>query len=343
MKPSMISFKFLFKHLVVRFVLCFILAFLTFALFDYSLMLFKNPNFNLVKHYLAMLLYRFEIFAIISSVFATALTLFSLSRNKEIFALQVAGLPLQKILLPFLYLGFGMAIVGYGVNEFGVPNTYKWMKKKHFRFAKSNKMPFVHEYLQDGSHIAYQIREGTIHDFFWIRPDIDVWHAKNVHLENDQLRAQFVDKFEKTSEGSLQKTSSHQEYFFPNLLASLEESVSLEPVMKIIQSLDLLFNSSQLDSKDRAPILTLLCYKLINPWYPLLISLMTFLIYFYFDCTRKPIWLCFLCALLFLCFFSLSKTFIILGENYVLSPWIPFIILPVSAFLFFGWRVTKIA
>ena len=343
MKIFSISFQFIFQHLAKRFLLCFIFSFFTFVLFDYAILLFKQVDMGLLRHYIATFFYRYELFAIISGIFATCNTLYTLSRNNEILALQVAGIPLSKCIRPFILLGIFLAFSGYMINEFAIPSTYKWIKKKNFRIHVKNNTPFVHEYLNDGSHIAYLISDKKIIDFYWIRSNENIWHATSIEKEDSNLAGNFVDHFEKAIDGKFVKTESYDTYYFPPLLNYIQGSINVKPVMPLKDYLGIFFTSTQVDSKDLAPILTQFFHKIAGPWFPLLTIAMAFLLFFRFNFRERPVWLCFSAAIIFLCFFSLSKTFIILGENYMLAPWIPFLALPVMAYLYIGWRITKLA
>lgn len=295
---------------------------------------------QLFFHFLNLSLLRSDLLITLSFLLAAIHTLQTLKQHGELVALQVSGISKKALTLPFFTVALLLALFSYWNIEWGIPKTLSWTKHAQTRKKAPKELPFKVEHLQNQNRIIYQKEGSHIFDLYWISSEKEIWHCKEVLFENDHFVGYFVDQLKKNALGRFEKANSFPTYRLPfSIQETYKKNISSEnaSLTKIIHTLS---NESLLVSSDRAKFLTSLLYKLVYPWFPLLF--MTGILAFLFSSKQRSSYLAFITGIFFyLLFYSMMKTFIILGENYVVSPWITLIFIPLGIQSFFSYKLCK--
>jgi lipopolysaccharide export LptBFGC system permease protein LptF len=273
---------------------------------------------------------------IISSLFVIE----SLKQTGEFQALQTSGISRRKIFFPFYLLAICLSIFCYWNNEIGVQKASN-LKLKSSKLRKLKSLPpFEIRYLKDDSKIIYQQNETGIFDLYWLKNVNEILHAKSVDYKNNTLMGNWVDVIEKNSFGRYEKSKSHEKLELPFEITNIKKVYFESHKMPISKTFQCITDPNLSQSLDRAVLKTSLFHKLTSPLFSLMI--ITFLLALFFRKNFLNPYLSFLTAIFaYLLFYSIEKTFIILGENYIVSPFIAVVLLPLMAQTGFTYILIK--
>ena len=322
-------FQFIFKRLFCAFLLIhFSVLCIYFSLELLSIP--SHPAFNkLFFHFLSIALSKADFFLTLSFLLASIQTIQSLKHHGELTALLASGVSKFFIATPFLVLSIFITLFSYWDMEFGIIKAREWKIKSHKKKYELHLPSFQVKYLPDQSRIIYQENDSRVFDLYWITSENTLLHCKSISKENEKLVGHFVDKLRKNPLGRFEKEESYQDFTLPFLIEDgIERFIPPEksPLSKIFQTLT---NESLIASTDRAKLITSFIYKCVHPLFPFLA--LTALFLFLFPARSLNSYFAFLIAIFsYLLFYSMMKTFIILGENYFVSPWLTVLIIPVT-------------
>ncbi|HSX38536.1 MAG TPA: LptF/LptG family permease [Chlamydiales bacterium] len=276
-----------------------------------------------------------SLFFSLSLLLAMLRVLLDLSAHREIIALQMAGLPLKKLLAPFFFFAAILAAVMLINFQWISPDAQQ--SADHFYKAHSShsylKSKVFSLILQDGSELVYQKFdpiENELFDVFWICSFDKIWHIKRLAVDSSPPAARGADLFIREKNGSLEKSDSHEQRFFPEISwqqgAILQNYVPFEN-----RSLTTLWQQSRGNSSDKQKSAAHLHYKLAQP---VILFLMIFLAAPFairHSRTRQSLGLIALSLFSFVGLMTLLDAMLILAENQVVPPkyaiWAPLVVL----------------
>ena len=188
--------------------------------------------------------------------------------------------------------------------------------------------------------IIYQEDNSGLHDLYWIVSQGEIWHCKNVIKNENHFSCHFVDVLKKNSLGRFEKMQSFPTTCLPFSPETNIDQLSLSLKSPLTQIFSTLRHDSLSATQDRAKFLTCFLYKIINPWFPFLFLLGIFA--FILPTKGQSIYFSFLIGIFcYLLFYSMMKTFTILGEYYFVSPWLTVLLFPIGIGATFTYRLCK--
>lgn len=324
-----------------------------YVLIDYSnhAKQFQHYHFsvsNVVFYYAYEFITRMDLLVPFAILIAGIKTLCSLNTRNELTALKMSGVPLKRLLLPFILFALFFTSMLYVNTEFFLPNAVKYHKKLDFTRAKEKQKkrnhPFIQQInLEDNSSLifqAYDSSQDRFFDVFWIRSIDEVYRMRYLFLRPTPL-GESVQQLKRDNHGSLTITQSFDQKEFPDMQFNknaLTETISSINSFSLSELTQKIPERTGLISEKEAKLLTTYYHKLALPWLCLLviIAIAPF-------CTRftrtLPTFSIFALGI-----FGLIATYlimdaaVILAERQLLSPEIA-IGMPIAClFLFFGYR-----
>ncbi len=332
-------FRLLFSRIALYFLLFFAAISFSFFFMETLTRYLHTLRFSdLPLYYFAIVVRDNDVVISLAYLLALIATIQSLQETKEINTLQMAGLGPSSILLPFYLFALLLTIFSYALIEYAAPKAVPWIGKKgHEKRFMKTLSSFEVALLPDGSHLAFQRKEGLLKDVFWLQSTGQIWHCKEINPDKTSPVAFFVDVFEKKG-SRLEKISSIEKVLLPLDFTKMVRA----PDLGSESSLSLLLSQINYPlSYDRAKLESLISYKMIYPWFPHLFATL-FLPGLFFFKRNRGIYLDYLAALFsFLLFFSVINTLTRLTENYIFSPFFVIIGIPLllqSVFTFRMWK-----
>ncbi|SCA64347.1 hypothetical protein AB751O23_AZ_00080 [Chlamydiales bacterium SCGC AB-751-O23] len=339
-----LSFKYFFSELT-KSTFLFLLGFcFLFILLDYSVR-FKwfthssIPVLDLFKYYSCNLLSKSYLLLPLALLISFIKVLSHGVISKEILALLTGGMSYKKIFYPFFcFIAINMLFL-YFNTELLIPKATTYVthfEDKFFHgFQKGKKLFKIHQLkLQDDSRIVFKEFHPSslvLEDAFWIKSFQDIVHIQSLDLSKNPPEGKYVDYLSENSDGLLEKTDSKKSITFSNIkLDSLGFSSLILPPSR--QSLSQLYSSlpwrHQAKSDEDAIVLTHFHYKLALP-FTLLLAFFGPAPFILSFSRNLPIFYIFSFSLLiFISFFMLLESCLILAESGVIYPplaiWLPF-------------------
>lgn len=327
--------RYFIKEVSKAFLFCFFGAYALYVIVDYASRsgIYRAIHVSFLEiaaYYFSILIQRLDIFVPFAFLIATIHTLCHLNVHNELIALMASGLPLKRLLKPFLLFGFLLTFVLYLNVEYFLPRAMEYhrvIEDAHFiEKYKSNKNTSLHSIsLNDGSMFLYHYYDSikdTFHDVYWLRTIDDMFHMKSLVFKDKQHEGRFVNHLLRTSTGELISTEAYPEMTFPNLHISkkaLSES-TLSPQSLPFSKLWRSMISFTISHDKQAQIATAFYYKLAMPWLAMLAFLApaTFCLKF----TRQlPVFFIYLGSIVgMVAFYLIMHAAFILGEYQTLIP-----------------------
>jgi lipopolysaccharide export LptBFGC system permease protein LptF len=324
-----IYFKFIFNKLFLLFI--FIFLSLNSGYFCLELLTFSSlpETKKLFLHFLSLVLFKADFFLNLSFLLATIHTLQSLKQHGELIGLQTGGIRKTSLSSPFFMLATILMLFSYWNTEFGVTKALTWkIKSSHKRKALESEPIFVNN-LENGQKIIYQTDGIDVFDLYWIISKNEIIHCKTVSKNSNILTGHFVDKLELNLLGRFEKADSFISLPLPFLMQDIKQRFIPPEKCSLSMVYSILTTQSLTISTDKAKFITSFVYKIIHPWFPILFA--TGLLAFIIPTTRKNSYFAFAIGIFcFLLFYSIMKTFMILGENYLISSWFTVFLVPIG-------------
>lgn len=322
-----------FRYIITRFIRTALLIFLTFFTTILLVELTVHFPFQSIKtmmlHITAVFFKRLDLLMPLSYLFTTIQLIGTMHRHNEINALNTSGISMKDIISPLYLVAFITAGVLTLNHQFIVPRTNPWLLDE-IRSQKNAKHNTEYEvrFLDDGSRIIFSKGKTQLEDLYWIRSHKEIWHCTEVSFE-DQLPVGFyVDKLHKNEKHEFVKASSFHRYTLPESFLSAKPLVEQKNELSISTLFKLLTKHNLAITADKGFIYSLFCYKLITPFFPILV--LTGIIPFVLPYKRriKQMNLYTIGTVMFLVFHTVIKSCIILAEHYVASPLLTIILIP---------------
>lgn len=136
---------------------------------------------QLAKHYGMEFVLRAEILIPFALLISSIRTLFNLNVHNELAALQSAGIPLKKLMRPFLAIGFTSVLLIYGNHQFLHPDAMKSTQTSKQKNKRTNAVQSLA--LKDQTTFLYQSydpQDKSFYDACWIRSFDEVWRFKKL-------------------------------------------------------------------------------------------------------------------------------------------------------------------
>jgi lipopolysaccharide export LptBFGC system permease protein LptF len=295
---------------------------------------------KLFMHFLSLSLTKADLLLPLSFILSSLILIENFKHSNEWIAFETSGVSRAKLFKPFFLLALLLTLFSFWNVEFGVQKSTQWkMKSSKIRKLKSLP-PFEIRYLNDQTKILFQQNESAIFDLFWIKNHKEIIHAKNVKFENHQWQGEYVDVLKQNPVGRYEKTESFETLPFPFEIKNVKRKSLNFYKMPISKNLKYLLNKNLNISEDYALLATCFFSKLISPF--IFLTIATFIVSIFFRKSFLSTYLIFAIAIFaYLIFYSMQKTFIIMGENYIIPPLVAALTLPFIAQCGFTYLLMK--
>ena len=300
---------------------------------------------TLLLHLTAIFFKRLDLLAPLTFLISIITTISSMHKANELIAFEVSGISKSKIVTPFFLLSLAACLTLYCCHQFIIPKTSSWLidEQKHFVKVK-NPENFEVRILCDGSRIIYTPQQNSLTDLYWIQSHKEIWHFEKVSFEEEFPIGIHVDKMQKNALGQFTKTASYHKYSLPAAFLKAKPKIEKRGSLSIFTLFFLLTKHVFSLTSDKGYIYSLLCYKMITPWFSTMIVTALLPILLPYRKRIKTTNLYLIGTLCFFLFHTLIKASIILAEHYVVSPLLTIILLPLllqSMLSFRLWQMVK--
>lgn len=237
-------------------------------------------RFNWVQlafYYGSEFVHRSDVLIPFALLIATVRTLTKLNQNNELTALRAAGIPLSRLVQPFLLIGLLFTILSYASEQWLVPPSMSILKQ--IQDAHSSQKRKLHEnlaaqhlVLKDDSTLIFQkydTSSGFFFDAFWIRSPAEIYRIKQLNPHSNPPQGRHVDVLMRDATGNLVVVSSPKKHSFFNMSFNqktlLETLTPLEdlPLSRLWEKWPL---HGQITSDKEAQIVTAFYKKMAAPW-----------------------------------------------------------------------------
>ncbi len=320
--------RYLFDKIAKTFAFFLLCIFLIFTLLDLSIhgvRFFSHGLIGIIDiaiYYFYNFANYLEFFLPLTFLLGVLKVVLDLNTHNELVALQMAGLSRKKILVPFFIFAGLLTFVSYANQQWLAPKSQEFasgFRSKHTKRQKKADTPHLFSIpLEDKTELVYQeMNDNELFDVFWIKSSKDLWHMKFLKT-GPSIEGRFVDRFQRTSEGKLEKTESFETKAFPDLV--LDSDVHLQPFIPFEnRPLSLLFTQALKQTSEKQNALCYLHHKLASP---MLCFLVLILVTPFIMCFSrlKPLFLITASSLfVFVGFMTVLEGMFILAENHVIS------------------------
>jgi lipopolysaccharide export system permease protein len=308
---------------------------------------------KILFYYLLQFVKRADVLLPLALLIATIKTLCQFNAQRELIALQVAGIRIKRLLAPLFYVAALSTLAVFLLNEFALPHALNTIDKfydAHLRhsFRGKREQPLHILYLPDHSKLVYQYYDTAkeaFYDVIWLKNNDELWKMRYLKADPELPQGQWVDHFVRDSEGCFEKTQSFSNLSFRDLHWNQNiprkgyipyENRSISDLWKTVHE-DPLITSYQ-----RQEIFTQLLFKLCIPFVSVLVvlAIAPYCVNYSRILYRSMIYGCAIFG--FAAFIALTDAMVILGESATLSASIaifsPFILF----FGIFGWKFARI-
>lgn len=310
-------------------------CYLIYSLLDYSFRakLFTEaaiPTSGLLVYYGWQFTLQLELLLPLAVMLTTIRLLSSLSIHRELTALTASGIPLRRLVRPFILVALLCSAMLYLNYQYFYPPTTSALRRfeDHYFYKRhlSNKPLLNAVRLQDGSKLLYHRYDSDrelFHDLFWLRSPNEIVRIKELSPYGEIPEGRCVDHLIRDAEGDFCLESSQEElalesmhFNHDDLLAALTSarSHSISDLWKRRPK-----GNATLTDRD-SELLTQFNKKLAMPLFSLLACLgpLPF-------CTsfgrKKPLLIVYGLSIIgFVTFLTMMGAGEILGEGHVFSP-----------------------
>lgn len=309
--------------------------------------------FDIVKFYAFEFITRMDILVPFAILIAFIKTICTCNANNELVALLASGIPLKRLLRPFVLFGIFFTFVIYFNTEvlqpFAVRNHNQLEQSRIKKKQKKYKHAFIQQIaLNDNTSIIFQNYDNASQRFFdayWIRSIDDIYRIKHLSPYAPIPTGDFVEHLQRNQDGNLIITESQEKKSFPDMQFDkkvLLETVSMPNELSLSALKEKLPASGKIHSEKDAEILTSFYYKLAFPWLCLLAIIAPAPFCTRFSRTLPVFFIYALSIFALVAFYIIMDAAVVLGERQAVSPetaiWLPFILI----FGFFSYKFARI-
>lgn len=321
-------YRYLFNKVAITFAFFLACIFLIFTLLDLSIhgvRFFSHGLIGIVDiaiYYVYNFANHLEFFLPLAFLLSFLKVILDLNTHNELVAFLMAGISRKKILGPFFLFAGLLTFVSYSNQQWLVPKSQEFassFRTKHTKRKKKTDTPHLFTIpLEDKTELVYQsMNENELFDVFWIKSSKDLWHMKFLKT-SPSIEGRFVDRFQRTSEGKLEKTESFETKSFPDLI--LDSALHLQPFIPFEnRPLFLLFEQALNQTSEKKNALCFLHQKLASPMLCFLVLLLVTPFIICFSRTKPLFLITAISLFVFVGFMTLMEGMFILAENQVIS------------------------
>ncbi|MCB1112682.1 MAG: LptF/LptG family permease [Chlamydiia bacterium] len=329
---------FLKQYLAILFLILFCF-FGLFVIVDFAshanLFRFQRIHFTLLEiayYYGCEFANHLDVLIPLALLIATIKTLTTLNTSNELTALLVGGVPLHRLVRPFLIVGLLGTAVLYLNTQFLQPLTatsrkvlYEQRKTGSHKHTLTN---VQHLAVADNSDLIYHHYDPTSNrlvDAYWIRSPSDIFHMQHLYTDMTVPLGEHVKHLTRNEAGQLIPHEFNEKREFPELTIEsslLMENLNVAKELSLTELWKRYQKSSGTHSEKASTAISDLLFKVSMPW----LSILAIIAPIPFCTTHSrtlPIFLIYTVGLAaFLTFFLLLKAFLLLGQRQVLSPFV---------------------
>lgn len=330
--------KFLYS-LILKRVLLFLLSFyLLYVFFDLSLHSSEMHQHtstslkDLTIYYFYNLIKRLDLLLPLSILLTTIYTITSLNQNRELLALQISGRSLHSIVKPFIISGLAACLIIGSNSQFLLPKAQAYIdhfdKTHSFKIENKSHSKIHLLQLNNGGKLLFAKEDKVkkvLTDAYFIASPSEVWHFKTLEeLKDGKIRGKYVDTLVKDKSMTFIKKESFEEMDVPFLSSPLSKSCEDERQpfenFSISDLMSNILRSQVASSSNSSQISAQLYYKLVMPWFSLLLTLAIIPFCTQFSRSNKNLLLYTGGLMGFAIFFTIMDASVILAENNIISP-----------------------
>ncbi len=256
----------------------------------------------------------------------------SFNVNRELVALQAAGIKTKAILRPFFFVGILATVFMYSNFEFITPKALKFINnfyESHFKhsYHGKRKEPIHVLHLSDNSKLIYQTTTPSKEFFFdllWVRSFDDILRIKYLKTDPQDPQAFFVDHMKRNSSGELQKIASFDHTVLKDLKWNSHMTlVGKTPIesRRISELFSYLIKTETTSSYQKSEITTHFLFKLLMPLLSILVIIAVAPSCLSYSRNIPTFFIYSIALFGFIAFFTLLDACTIIGENQVVSPY----------------------
>lgn len=289
-----------------------------------------------LRYYLSDFTKRMDVLIPFALLIATVRTLTQLNMHHELTALLASGISLNRLMRPFLLIGFAFTLLIYINYQFFLPAALPPASQKA---QKSKRLPVNHFLMPDGSTVLFHdYQNGAFNDLYWIKTPDEIYHARTL---KDSVGAS-VDHIVRSDKGYLYLAEHLPAYDFPPFDQE-QLRVTVTPPSDL--SLSTLFQqipaASSKNSEKESFLLTAFYTKLALPWLCLFAVIGPMPLCLRFTRTLPLFFIYSFSIFSLVALYLILDAAMVLGKRQVLWPaaaiWIPM----GSFFLLFGFRYIR--
>lgn len=228
-----------------------------------------------LKHYVFVFIDNLPILLPFALLIGTINTVSTLNTQNELVALLASGIPLKKLLRPFLWIGLAGTLILYVSEEFLEPqaqNQLKNLREGRRQVERQKKdLPTTHHLqMEDGTHFIYRHYDGAENIFqevYWI-VSFDTIYYMQALRPSPIPEGYFVDLLERHDELLAVKTSQASQTF-PEMKFSqklLQETLLSPEELSPTQLLQKSTSLNNVQSEKETRLLANFYYKMAIPW-----------------------------------------------------------------------------
>jgi lipopolysaccharide export system permease protein len=317
---------------------------------------FKHHHFSamdIARFYGFEFITRMDVLVPFAILIAFIKTVSTCNANNELVALMASGIPLKRLMRPFIAFAVLCIVLIYFNTEVLQPYAVRNHNQLEESRAKKKQRKYKHAIIQqialkDGSSIVFQRYDTAsqrFYDAYWIRNIDDIYRIKHLSPYTPSPLGEFVEHLQRNKAGELLLTESLPKKTFENMhfdKKALLQTVSMPSELSITALKEKLPKPGHIHNGKEAQILTQYYYKLAFPWLCLLAVIAPAPFCTRFSRTMPLFFIYAACIFALVAFYIILDAAVILGERQVVSPevaiWLPFAII----FTLFGYRFSRL-
>lgn len=357
----MIWKRYLLKEFLKVFAIVLFGFFFLYCALDYSFHMedfLKNKNIHLadfILYYSHLFIKRTDLMISLALLIASIKVLCTLNANRELLALQVAGLNFKKLITPFLLVATCCTLFHFVSVEFILPHStvylddfhhshFKHPDRGHRAIARKEKLHVIP--LSDRSKVIYQYfdkEKDAYFDVIWMRSADDLWRIKYLKTGAKNPQGKYVDHFVRHPGGFFEKESSHVDYEFTQLRWTRETSNNpfIPYENRKASELWRMAHRSTTTAYEKAEILTNFYFKSAMPLLPLLVIIAASPFCIRYSRSQPVFFIYAFGIFSYVAFYLFMNASVILGETNVFSPIIAIFAPFILCGAFFSWKFIK--
>lgn len=317
---------------------------------------FKHHHFSamdIVRFYGFEFITRMDVLVPFAILIAFIKTVSTCNTHNELVALMASGIPLKKLMQPFVAFAVLCTLLIYINTEILQPYVVKNHNQLEESRVKRKQKKYKHAFIQqialkDGSSIVFQRYDTAsqrFYDAYWIRNIDDIYRIKYLSPYTPEPMGESVEHLQRNAAGNLIMTESLPKKIFTDMSfdkKTLLETVSTPSELSILALKQKLPEPGRVLNQKEAQILTLYYYKLAFPWLCLLAVIAPAPFCTRFSRTLPVFFIYAGCIFALVAFYIILDAAVVLGERQVISPemaiWMPFAL----TFSFFGYKFSRL-